>query len=259
MPLSKEQIDFYKGQFQKKGKDCFVSGQYEQAARFYTKGLNIDPTDHMWLSNRSAAHLKLSNYVDAEKDARMCIDLCKNYSKGYGRLGYALMHQERYNDSKKAFLAGMEKEKNEGENYCSNGLKALREFLCEIESRNKTEKEMDKKESIDAKSCPKAAPLPIFSDEGSEICSLCGLCGHRADNCDQSKLKAPSSSSYEYCNHCNQLGHSSLYCPMKDKRDAYLRKSRDKVHRASSRQSCSICNSLDHQRERCPNRHLYRT
>ena len=257
MSLSKDKKDFYIAQFQKKGKESFLAGNYEQAVRFYTKGHNLDPKDHLWLSNRCAAHLKLGDYLNAEEDAVKCIQICPSYSKGYGRLGYSLMYQGRYDEARKQFEKGINLERGGTETYCSKGRKDLDDLIHTKEERTRKDSESDRKESISAKVAPGNAPLPLASESEDQICSLCGLCGHSALNCTMKKNSAPSASSYEYCNHCNKLGHSSLYCPFKEKHDDFLRRSRDKVHSRNQRTFCNICNSLSHVRSECPNKHLF--
>ena len=257
MATAHEKKEFYIAQYQKKGKDSFLAGDYEQAVRFYTKGFNLDSSDHMWLSNRSAAHLKLGNFYEAEDDAIACIKLNPKYSKGYGRLGHALMHQNKFEEAKRQFQKGISMEILKNETFCANGLEALEELIKSKKEKLDRNAEQDKQESFTAQVAPEAAPLALASEEG-EICSLCGLCGHTALNCTSKKLSTAGSVAYEYCNHCNKLGHNSQYCPMRGRQDNLLKRSRDRFHRKTTVMQCNYCNSLEHASNACPNKHLFR-
>lgn len=84
-------------------------GKTSEAIDFYSKAINIDGTNHVYYSNRSAAHLKKGDATNALKDAESCIGLKPDFSKGYSRKGAALHGLKRYNDSIAAYEAGLEK------------------------------------------------------------------------------------------------------------------------------------------------------
>lgn len=63
----------------------------------------------MYFSNRSAAYLKQGNANNALEDAKSCIGLNPDFSKGYSRKGAALHALKRYNDSIAAYEEGLAK------------------------------------------------------------------------------------------------------------------------------------------------------
>lgn len=63
----------------------------------------------MYYSNRSAAYLKQGNASNALEDAKACIGLNPDFSKGYSRKGAALHSLKRYNDSIAAYEEGLAK------------------------------------------------------------------------------------------------------------------------------------------------------
>ena len=54
-------------------------------------------------SNRSAANLKLNKLKEALSDANKCIELDRNWSKGYTRKGDALFSSVKYSDANDAY------------------------------------------------------------------------------------------------------------------------------------------------------------
>lgn len=51
--------------------------------------ISLDATNPVFYSNRAAAHSRLADYEKAAADCRMALRYDPNYSKAYGRLGFA--------------------------------------------------------------------------------------------------------------------------------------------------------------------------
>ena len=85
------------------------AGKISDAISNYTKAINLDGSNHVYFSNRSAAYLKQGNGNNALEDANSCIALNPQFTKGYSRKGAALHHLKRYNDSIAAYKEGLEK------------------------------------------------------------------------------------------------------------------------------------------------------
>jgi len=68
-----------------KGNEFFKQGQFELALEFYSKALEISPSNHIALSNRSLTFFKLKRYDSALEEADKCIQANKSWAKGYLR------------------------------------------------------------------------------------------------------------------------------------------------------------------------------
>jgi DnaJ homolog subfamily C member 8 len=86
------------------GDAAFRSSQFAQAIHHYTTALALDPTNHILLSNRSAAYLQHGNMVSrALHDAQACVAADPAFAKGYSRLGAALQALGRWGPAKEAY------------------------------------------------------------------------------------------------------------------------------------------------------------
>lgn len=91
------------------GNASLQAGKVSEAIGNYTKAINLDGSNHVYFSNRSAAYLKQGNGNNALEDANSCINLNPQFAKGYSRKGAALHALKRYNDSIAAYNEGVEK------------------------------------------------------------------------------------------------------------------------------------------------------
>ncbi len=91
------------------GNTHLQSNNLTAAIESYTAAINIDGTNHLYYSNRSAAYLKKGDAQSALEDAKSTIALDPNFSKGYSRKGAALHALKRYNDAIAAFEEGLKK------------------------------------------------------------------------------------------------------------------------------------------------------
>lgn len=62
------------------GNECLRSGKVNEAIKFYTEAINLEPTAALY-SNRSSAYLKLQKYYEADCDAKETIKLDQLWSK----------------------------------------------------------------------------------------------------------------------------------------------------------------------------------
>merc|ERR1719445_3041457 len=92
-----------------KGNAALQKGNLSEAIECYSKAINLDGTNHVYYSNRSAAYLKHGDANNALEDAESCIGLNPGFAKGYSRKGAALHGLKRYNDSVKSYEEGLEK------------------------------------------------------------------------------------------------------------------------------------------------------
>lgn len=86
------------------GDEAFRAAQYSDAIRHYTTALCLDPTNHVLLSNRSAARLHQGESSKAFHDATACVKAAPpEFTKGYSRLGAALQALKRWKPAKEAY------------------------------------------------------------------------------------------------------------------------------------------------------------
>ena len=96
-------------QWKAKGNAALQAGKTSEAIEAYSKAIDLDGANHVYFSNRSAAYLKQGNANNALEDAKSCIGLNPDFSKGYSRKGAALHALKRYNDSIAAYEEGLAK------------------------------------------------------------------------------------------------------------------------------------------------------
>ncbi|XP_074042834.1 tetratricopeptide repeat protein 28 [Leptinotarsa decemlineata] len=83
------------------------NGDFATAVALYTDALQLDPTNHILYSNRSAARLKQGLFAQALQDAVTARDLCPTWPKAYYRQGVALQCLGRHGDALAAFSQGL--------------------------------------------------------------------------------------------------------------------------------------------------------
>lgn len=63
----------------------FSEKDYENAIKYYTEALELNPSNAIYYSNRSLAYLRTECYGYALADATRALEIDKNYIKGYYR------------------------------------------------------------------------------------------------------------------------------------------------------------------------------
>jgi stress-induced-phosphoprotein 1 len=66
----------------KSGNTAFHAKDFKTAASFYNQALELDPTNHILFSNRSAAFAGCGKWKAAVNDAKRCIVLDSTFVKG---------------------------------------------------------------------------------------------------------------------------------------------------------------------------------
>ena len=95
-------------EYKAEGNAALSSQDYAEAIECYTKAIELDPTNHVFFSNRSAAKLSSGDAEGALADAEGCIAAKPDWKKGYGRKGAALHQLHRWEDATAAYDAGLE-------------------------------------------------------------------------------------------------------------------------------------------------------
>ena len=90
-----------------KGNAALTAGQFDTAIEAYSKAIELDSSDHVFYSNRSAAYLSKGDAELALQDGEKCVELSPAWPKGHGRKGAALHALRRYDDATAAYNAGL--------------------------------------------------------------------------------------------------------------------------------------------------------
>ncbi|PJF16756.1 hypothetical protein PSACC_03451 [Paramicrosporidium saccamoebae] len=90
------------------GNTAFSAGKYAESIEQFSAALDMDPTNHILWSNRSASYASLRNYEAALTDAERAVSLKQDWPKGYGRRGAALLGLGRLSEAKEAYARAVE-------------------------------------------------------------------------------------------------------------------------------------------------------
>lgn len=93
--------------FKAKGNAFLQAKAFDEAIAAYTEAINLDPNDHVFFSNRSAAYLSKGDAANALSDAERCVKLNPTWPKGYSRKGAALHALRKYDDAVAAYEQGL--------------------------------------------------------------------------------------------------------------------------------------------------------
>eukprot|EP00588_Corethron_pennatum_P007659 CAMPEP_0194297978 /NCGR_PEP_ID=MMETSP0169-20130528/59910_1 /TAXON_ID=218684 /ORGANISM="Corethron pennatum, Strain L29A3" /LENGTH=280 /DNA_ID=CAMNT_0039047909 /DNA_START=769 /DNA_END=1611 /DNA_ORIENTATION=- len=94
--------------WKEKGNKSFASGDFDSAVASYTEAIELDRTNHVFFSNRSASYGGLSEWSKSAADARECIKLCPLFIKGYYRLVTALIELNDIDDALRVVRRGLQ-------------------------------------------------------------------------------------------------------------------------------------------------------
>ena len=82
--------------------EAFNEQNYKGAVDLLKKAIKLDPDNHIFFSNRAAAHMALEQYDRALVDADECIRLQPTWAKGYSRRGAALFRMDKLGPARDA-------------------------------------------------------------------------------------------------------------------------------------------------------------
>jgi len=86
-----------------KGNDEFKKGNYEKAIEYYTYATEMDPTNHVFYTNRAMCYAAMKKWDKSLRDAETSIKLKKDWEKGHYRRGVALQNLGRLQEAVSAF------------------------------------------------------------------------------------------------------------------------------------------------------------
>lgn len=92
------------------GNEHFKSGRYDEAVASFTLAIEADGTNHVYYSNRSAAHAAAERWTEALADAEKTTKMKPDWAKGYARKGAALFGMRELERAKEAYEEGLKRE-----------------------------------------------------------------------------------------------------------------------------------------------------
>ncbi|TPX57936.1 hypothetical protein SpCBS45565_g06587 [Spizellomyces sp. 'palustris'] len=98
--------------FKTRGNKAFSSGQFDEAIKLFSQAIEMDPSNHVLYSNRSAAYASLKDYQNALQDAEKTVQLKPDWARGYSRQGAALHGLGDLVAAGDAYKAGLKIEPN---------------------------------------------------------------------------------------------------------------------------------------------------
>ncbi|CAG8485006.1 3046_t:CDS:10 [Acaulospora colombiana] len=94
-------------EFKSQGNAAFSAKEYAKAIELFTKAIELDPSNHVLYSNRSASYASLKQYDKALEDANKTIELKKDWAKGYSRKGAALHGLGKREEARETYQEGL--------------------------------------------------------------------------------------------------------------------------------------------------------
>lgn len=95
-----------------KGNEEFKKGNMDMAIEYYTYATEMDPKNHIYMTNRSNAYFKMKLYEKSLRDANKSITLNPKWSKGFYRCGLALMELNQEQEALKMFQKAVDLDSN---------------------------------------------------------------------------------------------------------------------------------------------------
>ncbi|KAL9182785.1 hypothetical protein ACHAXT_004064 [Thalassiosira profunda] len=96
---TREEWEIGRDEAKAEGDNHFRAKSYAKATKAYADALQFDPTNHIILSNKSAAHLANGEKSKALHDAKKCVEHAGKWAKGHTRLAAAMASLGRYNEA----------------------------------------------------------------------------------------------------------------------------------------------------------------
>lgn len=143
---NREEWEIRRDELKATGDGHFRSKAYQPAIQAYADALQLDPTNHIILSNKSAAHLANGEKSKALHDARKCVEHSDGkWAKGHTRLAAAMMSLGRYGEAADAFSTVLNEVEPNNE-VAKKGLEDCRKK--EQQLREEKERELRKMQEV---------------------------------------------------------------------------------------------------------------
>jgi tetratricopeptide (TPR) repeat protein len=113
------------------GNQFYREKQFDKALKCYSEALAIDPTNHLYYCNLSAATATLGLWEESASAARRCLQLSPGFVKAHIRLATAEMNLGRYDEAVAAVEVGLQQQSNG-----SRSNPSLRRLLSELREKD---------------------------------------------------------------------------------------------------------------------------
>ncbi|CAG8842908.1 1264_t:CDS:2, partial [Racocetra persica] len=94
------------------GNQAFSAKEYKKAIECFSKAIELDPSNHVLYSNRSASYSSLKEYNKALEDANKTVELKNDWAKGYSRKGAALHGLGKIQEARETYQEGLKIDPN---------------------------------------------------------------------------------------------------------------------------------------------------
>lgn len=95
----KEKADKHKND----GNELMKAEKHKEALEQYNKAIEIDANNAVYYCNRAAAHSKLSDFPASIEDCKNALKIDPSYGKAWGRLGLALLSDNKFEEAFEAY------------------------------------------------------------------------------------------------------------------------------------------------------------
>lgn len=107
-----------------KGNAALSAGNFKEAIECYTKAIELDGSQHVFFSNRSAAYLSCDEADKALEDAEACVKIKPDWAKGYCRRGAAYHKLKKYPEAMASYEDGLKVDPSNA--ACQSGLEEVK-------------------------------------------------------------------------------------------------------------------------------------
>lgn len=135
------------------GNDALRAKDYAKAIDLYSQAIKLDPKNVIYYSNRAAAYSTSNQHKKAVEDAKTAIAIDPKYSKGYSRLGLALLSLGDSQGAMEAYQKGLDAEGSAPSDIMKKGYEAAKhKALADLDSIVPVESEKTSDSSSSARS-----------------------------------------------------------------------------------------------------------
>jgi len=161
-----------------RGNVDFKASRFHEAIDHFSEAIELDPTDHVFFSNRSACYASIAQYNEALQDSTECVRLRPDWPKGYSRKGLAEFCLEMYQEAAETYKAGLKFAPND--TTLKEGLRQACDAMYDIPGSKVSEPPPPPRREELCCRCRCALPYtaPTMSD-GKKYCEPCWREMHR--------------------------------------------------------------------------------